>query len=343
MTCRNPRLLGALTMASLTLVIAGCAVSASAQPRIVLEKPDLTVAVVPTTDCTGFFVALHEGLFAAQGLHITYVPVPSGEGSINKQALGQYDVLCGSYVSDIEAQVNYDKGVRATANPSPSVSEIAANLDFIAAGSVMQPDSVGLFTLPGSPIHSASDLRGKTIGINAPGNVAFLLLAEFLTANGILPSSVRLKYFPFPDMAKELLSHKIDVAFLAEPFLSTAEESVGAAQLTDLDEGAVEAFPMRGYTVTKQFARRYPKTVAAFLRALEQGQQIADSNRHAAELAMEAFIASDGVTAQTAAIMTYDSYPVGPVISTAIQRVADDMLKLGLLERSFDVRQMIGP
>ncbi len=99
---------------------------------------------------------------------------------------------------------------------------------------------------------------------------------------------------------------------------------------------------MRGYTVTKQFARRYPRTVAAFLRALEQGQQIADANRHAAELAMEAFIASDGVTPQTAAIMTYDSYPVGPVNDVAIQRVADDMVKLGLLERSFDIRQMIG-
>lgn len=342
MTYQNTRFLSALAMASLMLVIAGCAVSASAQPRIPVEKPDLTVAVVPTTDCTGFFVALHEGLFAAQGLHITYKPVSSGEGSIDKQALGQYDVLCGSYVSDIEAQVNYDKGVRATTNPNPSVSEIAADLDFIAAGSVMQPNSVGLFTLPGSPIRTASDLQGKTIGINAPGNVAYLLLAEFLTANGISPSSVRLKYFPFSAMTKELRSHKIDVAFLAEPFLSTAEESVGAAELTNLDEGAVEAFPMRGYTVTKQFARRYPRTVAAFLRALEQGQQIADANRHAAELAMEAFIASDGVTPQTAAIMTYDSYPVGPVNDVAIQRVADDMVKLGLLERSFDIRQMIG-
>lgn len=143
-------------------------------------------------------------------------------------------------------------------------------------------------------------------------------------------------------MTKELLSRKIDVAFPGEPFLSTAEESVGAAQLTDLDQGAVEAFPMRGYTVTEQFARRYPTTVAAFLRALEQGQQIADSDRHAAELGMEAFVASDGVTPQTAAIMTYDSYPVGPVESTAIQRVADDMVKLGLLPRSFNVLQMIG-
>jgi NitT/TauT family transport system substrate-binding protein len=102
---------------------------------------------------------------------------------------------------------------------------------------------------------------------------------------------------------------------------------------------------MRGYTVTKQFAQRYPRTVAAFQRALEQGQQIADTNRQAADLAMEAFKATDDVTPRIAAIMNYDSYPVGPVgpvDSIAIQRVADDMRQLGLLQHSFNVRQMIG-
>jgi NitT/TauT family transport system substrate-binding protein len=143
-------------------------------------------------------------------------------------------------------------------------------------------------------------------------------------------------------MSRELLAHKIDVAFLAEPFLSIAEVSMGAREVTNLDEGAGTAFPMRGYAVTKQFAQRYPRTVAAFQRALEQGQQIADTSRRAAELAMEAFNATDGVTPQIAAIMTYDVYPVGPVNSTAIQRVADDMLQLRLLQRSFNVRQMIG-
>jgi NitT/TauT family transport system substrate-binding protein len=99
---------------------------------------------------------------------------------------------------------------------------------------------------------------------------------------------------------------------------------------------------VRGYAVTRQFAQRYPRTLAAFLRALEQGQQIADTDRHAAEQAMEAFHATDGVTPQIAALMTFDSYPVGPVNSVAIQRVADDMVQLGLIKQRFDVRQMIG-
>jgi NitT/TauT family transport system substrate-binding protein len=341
-TYDNSRFLGVLAAGALLLAVTGCAAYVNAQPVTAVEKPDLTVGIVPTTDSTGFFVALHEGLFAAQGLHITYKAEPSGEGSINEQALGELDVLDSSYVPDIEAQVNYDEGVRPTSVANPSVSQIAANLDFIAGASVMEPNSVGLFTLPGSSIRTVSDLQGKTIGINAPGNVAFMLLAEFLISNGISPDSISLKYFPFPAMAHELKAHKIDAAFLSEPFLSSAEESAGLAELTNLDSGAAVGLPMRGFTVTKQFAQRYPRTVAAFTRALEQGQQIADTDRQAAEQAMEAFHATDDVTPQIAAIMTFDSYPVGPVDGIEIQRVADDMVQLGLLKQRFNVQQMIG-
>lgn len=342
MTSQRSGFLVVLTVVTAMLASAACSARGDARPPADLEKPDLTVAVVPTTDSTGFFVALYEGLFAQQGLHITYKAVSSGEASVNKQALGQYDVLDGSYVTDINAQVNWDNGVRPVDVAKPSVSQIAADLDFIARASVMRQDAVGLFTLPGSPIRTAADLRGKTIGINAPGNVAFLLVEQFLSANGISPQSVRFKYFPFPDMTRMMLEHKIDVAFLAEPFVSIAEEAVGVSELSNLDAGAAQAFPMRGYTVTKQFAHRYPRTLAAFERALQQGQEIADTDRHTAELAMEAFKATDGVTSQIAAIMTYDSYPVGPVDSTDIQRVADDMVQYGLLKHRFDVRQMIG-
>src|ERR1700720_17424 len=53
----------------------------------VIEQPDLNVAVVPAADSAGFFVALHEGLFAARGLHVTFIPAVSSETVINAQAL----------------------------------------------------------------------------------------------------------------------------------------------------------------------------------------------------------------------------------------------------------------
>jgi NitT/TauT family transport system substrate-binding protein len=341
MTYRLPGFPVLLTVVTLMLA-AGCSIGGSTQVQAGVEKPNLTVAVVPTTDSTGFYIALHKGLFAAQGLHVTYVPAISAEDVINQQALGKVDVVGGNYVSDIEAQNNYDRGVRATALPSPMASQIAANLDVFAEASVMRPEFVGLFTLLGSPITTVADLKNKTIGINAPGNVAYLLLAAFLQQHGMSPGSVHLKYFPFPVMTQMLVDHKVDVAFLAEPFISIAEETTGVTELTNLDQGSVQAFPIEGYTVTKQFAKKYPGTLAAFERALEQGQEIADTSRGAAEQGTEAFKATDGVSPQTAAVITFESYPLGRVDSVRIQRVADDMYHFGLLPRSFDVRQIIG-
>lgn len=333
-----PLLLGA---AALTLV-AGCtSSSAQVQVRAPVEKPGITVAVVPTTDSTGFYLAMNDGLFAQQGLHVTYVPAISAEDVINQQALGKIDVVGGNYVSDIEAQINYNHGVRATNQANPSDSQIAADLDIVAEASVMQPNFVGLFTMPGSPVTTVQDLKGQTIGINAPGNVAYLLVAAYLEAHGMSPSSVRFKYIPFPEMTKALQKHQVGVAFLAEPFVSIAEETVGVTELTNLDEGASTAFPIEGYTATKEFAKKYPGTLAAFERALEQGQQIADTDRFAAEKAMEAFKATDGVDPVTAALLTFESYPLGQVDAVRIQRVANDMREFGLISR-FNVNQIIG-
>src|SRR5579862_8225064 len=105
----------------------------------VMEDPDLNVAVVPAVDSAGFFVALHQGLFAAHGLHVTFIPAVSSETVINAQALNQpldrIDISCGNYVSYIQAQENYNQGKRTTSAGSATV---AANLDIFAEGSLME-------------------------------------------------------------------------------------------------------------------------------------------------------------------------------------------------------------
>ena len=47
------------------------------------------MAVVPAAGSAGFFVALHEGLFAARGLHVKFMPAISSETVINAQAPGE--------------------------------------------------------------------------------------------------------------------------------------------------------------------------------------------------------------------------------------------------------------
>jgi NitT/TauT family transport system substrate-binding protein len=307
----------------------------------VIGQPDLNVAVVPAVDSAGFFVALHQGLFTKHGLHVTFIPAVSSETVINAQALEQpldrIDISCGNYVSYIQAQENYDQGKRVTSASDPMV---AADLDIFAEGSVMEAGAQGLYVMPGSRIRTLAGLEGKVIGVNAPGNILYLLAASVLADNGLSVSGVHFAYYPLPQMAAMLKAGKIDAAVLPEPFASQAEQSMGVTLLADLDQGATGAFPVQGCAVTRQWAAQHPTELAAFRAAFEQGQEIADTDRAAVEQAMESLPTPLGVSRLTAAVMALDSYPTGPVDTVRIQRVADVMREfLGF--PTFNVGSMI--
>jgi NitT/TauT family transport system substrate-binding protein len=332
----------ALVVAVLAILFAPRFTGGGNAAPAVIEQPALNVAVVPTADSAGFFVALHEGLFTARGLHVTFIPAVSSQTVINAQALDEpgdrIDISCGNYVSYIQAQLSYDEGKRSS---SASSSMVAADLDIFAEGSLMEPDAQGLYVMPGSHISTLAGLEGKTIGVNAPNNILYLLAASALADHGLSVSGVHFAYYPLPQMAAVLKAGKIAAAVLPEPFATEAEESMGVTLLSDLDQGATGAFPVQGCAVTRQWAAVHPGTLAAFRAAFEQGQQIADTNRSAVEQAMAALPAPLGLSEETAAMMTLDSYPVGPVDAVRIQRVADVMREfLGF--PAFNASSMIG-
>jgi NitT/TauT family transport system substrate-binding protein len=290
---------GALMVAAVTLVVAaGCSSQGAATATQRLEKTDLNVAVVPALDSAGFFVALYGGLFKAQGLNVHFTPATSSQTVIAGQVKGQFDVTLGNYVSYIQAQQRHE-----------------ADLYIVAEASVMGPATQGIYTVPDSKITDLSGLEGKTIAINAPKNILYLLAASVLAEHGINPGFVHFASVPFPNMTAKLQSGAVSAALLPEPFASGAEEAHGVVPLADLNQGATTSFPIAGYVVTKQWAAKYPHTLAAFYTAIEEGQQIADTNRADVEEAMMDIPAPFGVSKQTAAVLALDSYPVshGPV------------------------------
>jgi NitT/TauT family transport system substrate-binding protein len=318
MTTRRVRGAALLIMVAVLMLAAGCSSAGnttSSGGSGGVEKPNLTVAVVPSLDSAGFFIALHQGLFTAEGLHVTFVPSISSETAIAAQVQGHYDITAGNYVSYIQAQ-----------------QEGKANLDIFAEGDVTQPGAMGIYTKPDSPIKTLTELKGRTVAINAPKNILYLLMASVLAEYGMSPAEVHfvIPQGGFPTMPARLKAGAFDAAVLPEPFGSIAEQADGAVPLIDLSQGATMNFPGVGYVVTKQWARKYPRTLAAFYKALEQGQQIADTDRAAVEAAMEALPKPLGLNKQTAAILALDSYPVstGPVGSVdkvRLQRVVDVM------------------
>ena len=334
----------ALLVTAVTLLAAGCSAGGSGGTPG-LEKPDLTVAVVPAVDSAGFFIALEEGLFKAQGLNVTFKPAISSATVIDQQAAGKIDITGGNYVSYIQAQSNWDAGMR----PSPSSPGIlAANLDIVAEGSRLQPGVMGLYTMPDSPITAVAQLKGRTVGNNAPKNLTYMVAASVLADHGISPGGVHFVVAKggFPQMPAELKAGAFNAAVLNEPFGSVAALSDGAVLLADFDQGATTNFPVEGYVVTKQWAQKYPRTLAAFYKALEQGQQIADANRGAVEAAFERLPSPLGLPKVTAAIMALESYPVstgpaGSVDTVQLKRVVNIMQQFIGFDQAFNIDSML--
>jgi NitT/TauT family transport system substrate-binding protein len=305
--------------------IACSSANSASDPRAQLT--DLNVAVVPAVDSAGFFIALYDGLFRAQGLTVHFIPAVSSETEIDLQAeqlptANPLDISCGAYPSYIQAQQAWDRGLRP-GSAHPAV--VAADLDIFAEGSIMLPGAQGLYVMPDSTMRNLTDLGGKTIGVNAPGNILYLLVAAALADAGMPVSAVRFRYIPLPMMTHALRTGEVAAATLPEPFASQAEESLGVTLLDDLDAGATSSFPVQGCAVTREWAAANPLALAAFTRAYEQGQQLADSSRAAVERAMEKLPPPLGVSPQVAAVMALDSYPTGAVDQVRIQRVADVM------------------
>jgi NitT/TauT family transport system substrate-binding protein len=314
------------------MVLSGCgslAATAASTSSNGLQKTTLDVAVVPAVDSAGFFVALHDGLFAKEGLNIHYTPAVSSDEVINQQVAGQYDITGGNYVSYIQHYVDDHQPLK-----------------IIAEGSVMQQGTQAIYTMPNSKIKTLSELKGHLLGINAPLNINYLLAASVITQNGIRLNQVSFPTKPiaFPNMAAELASGKIDAAAMPQPFATAAEQQYGVVQLTDLNQGATEQFPIQGYVVTKSWAEQNPGTLKAFIAALAQGQEVADTSRNAIEQAMEALNGPQNgqVPPIVASVMAVNIYPTA-IDEVRIQRVADVMYQFGLLHSRFNVMPMIGP
>jgi NitT/TauT family transport system substrate-binding protein len=300
---------------------AGCSGAAPGAQAPAPEKTTIVVGAVPATDSAGLYIAQQRGYFTAAGLHVKIVNIISAKDAISAQLQGKFDVTLGNYVSYIQAD-----------------AEQHADIRVIEEGSVIQPNDQSIVTLPGSPLATLADLRGKRLAVNVPNNIGNILIGSALAGQGIPLSAVKLVAVPFPQMTAALQQHKVDAAWVPEPFLTGAEEQVGALPIYDLDQGATEGLPIVGYAVTGTWEQKYPATAAAFRAALERGQLSADSNRAAVEQAVEQFL---GVPPVTAADMALPEFPVG-VDKVRLQRIGDDMRQFGLLAKPFEASQLTG-
>jgi NitT/TauT family transport system substrate-binding protein len=312
----NVRVLSAVSVCALALAGTACSAGQAAPgPRGPLEQTHLVVDDFPSVDSAGLYVARQEGLFQAQGLDVTIVPVfTSSQQTVTDIETGKADISSGDYVTYVDDEL-----------------QDSAHLEIIAEASVLQPNQLALFVKAGSRIVHLSELVGKKVSVAGHNDIATLLIDSLLADNGVPPSKVILvPGTPLPADPALIDKGVFTAAPIPEPFVSQGEQQFGLEELADLDQGGTENFPIQGFAVTGTWAQRHPNTLNAFVTALDEGQRIADTDRSAVEKAIEQPPLK--VAPRIAAVIALPNFPTA-IDPTRLQRVLDDMIQFGFLAK----------
>jgi NitT/TauT family transport system substrate-binding protein len=319
-----------------------------------LETHTITVEAVPTADEAGLYIAQDLGYFAQEGLTVNIEPTGGGELAIPDLQDGKADLVAGNYVSFIQAQIG-GKAIDAQLGGQ-------VNLRIIANGSQMQQGNQALYVMPNSPITSVASLataKAKAkVGVNTLNNIGTLLIGSLLQDNGFqlgdvnlfAPKPVGANFNPFGALITDLANGTITAAWLPEPFGTIAQETLGAVKIADFDSASLTNFPIGTYIGTAAWVQNHPNTVAAFLHALQEGQQKADIDRSQVEASLVSHtLVPNGIqeasAKQIAALMTLDTYPLSMDVPT-MQRVSNAMFEFGLepgLKEPYNILSMIQP
>jgi len=224
-----------------------------------LEKPRLTVAVggknllyyLPLT------IAETQGYFRAEGLEVTIADFAGGSRALQALVGGSADVVSGAFEHTINMQV---KGQRLRA--------------FVLQGRA--PQIVLGFNPKTMPnFKSAADLRGKKLGVTAPGSSTNVLANFVLGKAGLKPGDVSIIGVGAGSGAVAAMrSGQIDAISNLDPVITLLVRSGDLKIITDTrvvaEADRVFGGPMpAGCLYTQQtFLDKYPATAQALANAL---------------------------------------------------------------------------
>ena len=308
-----------LAAAVATLALAGCSGLEQDQPkRARLEKTELRIGALPVVDDAPLYIALQRNYFADEGLDVKTSVLQGGGPAVQGLVGRQLDIAFCDYVTLFGAQAR-----------GP------VKFDVLSEGYQAKPNVLGVVAAPGGKIQQPKDLAGKRIAVNTKGDLGEIIVGAALAANGVRADTVKYREIAWPKMTDALRRGEVDAAWMVEPYISHAAKTDGARLILDASTGPTAEFPIAGYVTTRDFARRYPNTAAAFERAITRAKKDA-ADRSVVEQVLPGYTKVDPETAVISAMGTFPtSDKPSPV---RLPRVADLMLQFQILRARLDVK-----
>ena len=229
----------------LALVIATVAMPALAQTKLI-------VGYTPANAFMPAFVAKDKGFFAKRGLDVTLQTVPQGSTIAGAMAGGTMQVgtlTAPVYLLSVEGGIDTQ----------------------IVAASTYQAKSnptIALMAREGSNIKTASDMKGKRMGVPGLNGVNHVVAMKWLENNGVPRNQVTYVETGFAQMGDLLKGSQVDLVVPVEPFITRLEQTKVGYQVTvpTITDSYLESF----YIMMRDFVQKNPKAARDFREALRE-------------------------------------------------------------------------
>jgi NitT/TauT family transport system substrate-binding protein len=238
-------------VSSFAILAALAAVAARAEP--------ITIAIVPSVPAGSTLIAEEKGYFRAAGLDVKLERIDS----IGKAVA----FLASNHVQVAQGGIN-----AGIFNAMGQGLPVTLALD---GGSTPLYHKILVRRGLEDKIKAVAGLKGRTVGLSAPGSTSMYEMAMTLATAGLSLHDVEVKHLAFSQMAAALANGALDAALAVAPFTEIATQQGTATAWIDPEAGYIKTLPMTSvaYIVNTDWAAHNADAATKLMLALARGSR----------------------------------------------------------------------
>jgi NitT/TauT family transport system substrate-binding protein len=249
--------------------------SAAAVPHVATAQtvPTLNAAGVPEDSATPVLYGVQSGMFRKAGVNVDITPQASGAAITAGVVGGSYQVGKSSIVPLIIA------------------ASKKIPIKIVAPGGLYRATApnISLLVLSDSPLKTAADLNGKTIGVSSPDDLYTLGLKAWMDKNGGNAGSLKLLSLPQAEIEAALAAKRIDAGSSGMPQLQQALDSGHVRIFCNMCDAIASTFMFSAWFSSDATIASRKADLAAFARAERQAATFTNDHHADSVSALAAF------------------------------------------------------
>jgi NitT/TauT family transport system substrate-binding protein len=295
------------------------AIAAPPAARAQAPLTTLTVGTLSSDNSAAVYYAQELGFFKKVGLDVQISAMASGPVTAAAVTGGALDIGVANVATIAVART---RGVPLKFLFPASIAGDGTLTDQIAVAK-------------DSPVKTAADLNGKTIGVNGLRDLQQLCAMAWIDKHGGDSKTVQFIEVPIPQMGAALQAHRIDGGMPVEPFVTAQKDQIRS--LGSVLDGVGPHYMVIGYLATDTWLAAHADVAARFVRAMREASIWGNAHRAESAAIIERIMHVDASVGATMNRATYGT-DLDPAL---LQPVIDSALHYGILSRPVAASELI--